>query len=73
MNLAITLFALVLVGSQGPAGALDPFDLNVRTGIPVGERIPRFRAVDQNGRWWDFDSIKGPNGAVLLFHRSADW
>jgi hypothetical protein len=51
----------------------DPFDANVRTGPAVGERIPAFRALDQHGRSVDFDAIKGPRGAVLLFYRSADW
>ncbi|MBI1357263.1 MAG: hypothetical protein GC160_23225 [Acidobacteria bacterium] len=49
---------------QGPA---------VATGPAVGERIPSISAVDQDGRERDFDSLKGPNGLLLLFHRSADW
>lgn len=51
----------------------DPLDDNMETGPAVGEKIPAFRAVDQNGQAWDFDSIKGPKGALLLFYRSADW
>jgi hypothetical protein len=51
----------------------DPLDDNMQTGVPVGEKIPRFQAVDQNGKIWNFDTIKGPRGAVLLFFRSADW
>jgi len=43
------------------------------TGPAVGERIPAFRAPDQNGRMQDFNSIKGPKGAALYFMRSADW
>jgi len=52
---------------------LDPTDDDAQTGIEVGSKIPEFRAVDQNGKVWDFDSLKGPKGAVLVFHRSADW
>ena len=48
-------------------------DLDIVTGPEVGERIPDFRAMDQNGDWQDFDSIKGPKGAAIVFHRSADW
>lgn len=48
-------------------------DKDMKTGISIGERIPAFRAMDQNGEWLDFDAVKGPKGAVLLFHRSADW
>lgn len=42
-------------------------------GLAIGERIPDFRARDQDGNEQDFESIRGPNGAVLYFYRSADW
>lgn len=69
--LVMTLIATRCLHAQAPL----PFDQNkdVKTGPAIGEHIPRFRAVDQNGRWLDFDAIKGPHGAVLVFHRSADW
>ena len=51
----------------------DPIDDNMKTGVAIGETIPPFEAVDQNGKRWSFDSIKGRNGAVILFYRSADW
>ena len=51
----------------------DPLDGNPQTGLELGEKIPAFRAVDQNGRSWSFDTLKGPKGALLLFFRSADW
>ena len=43
------------------------------TGPQVGERIPAFAVVDRLGRRQTFDSLKGPRGLLLLFHRSADW
>lgn len=43
------------------------------TGIHVGQRIPAFRAVDQTGRTQDFNSLRGPHGAAIVFSRSADW
>jgi len=46
---------------------------NIATGPAVGEKIPAFEAVDQNGKRQTFESLKGPNGLLLLFHRSADW
>lgn len=57
------------------AAAQDDWRLRppTSTGPAVGDRIPAFRAPDQNGRIQDFDSIKGPNGAALYFMRSADW
>ena len=48
-------------------------DANMTTGPEVGERIPMFAATDQHGVRRSFADIKGPNGAMILFHRSADW
>lgn len=46
---------------------------NWTTGPAVGERIPEFAGTDQNGIRKTFDDIKGPNGAMIIFYRSADW
>ena len=43
------------------------------TGPAVGEKIPELSAVDQLGKRRAFDDLTGPNGLLLLFHRSADW
>ncbi|MDP6535512.1 MAG: hypothetical protein QGG02_04105 [Gammaproteobacteria bacterium] len=42
-------------------------------GPQIGERVPGFSLPDQNGQIHTLESIMGPNGAMLLFHRSADW
>ena len=42
-------------------------------GPQVGDTVPEFNLPDQNGQMRTLESIKGPNGAMLLFHRSADW
>ncbi len=42
-------------------------------GPKVGERVPAFSLPDQNGQIRTLESILGPRGAMLLFHRSADW
>ena len=49
-----------------------PIDL-ASLGPQVGERVPAFSLPDQNGQIQTRESILGPNGAILLFHRSADW
>jgi len=46
---------------------------NWTTGPAVGEPIPEFAGKDQNGVIRSFDGIKGPNGALIIFYRSADW
>jgi hypothetical protein len=66
--------ALALALAQAPAAneverRVDPSTLGPR----VGEALPVFRAPDQAGRLRDFASLKGPNGLVLVFFRSADW
>ena len=62
-----------VIHTQEDFDPLDPSDDDAQMGIEVGTKIPEFRAVDQNGKVWDFDALKGPKGAVLVFHRSADW
>jgi hypothetical protein len=42
-------------------------------GLAVGQKAPAFSARDQLGRAQSLDTLKGPNGTVLLFFRSADW
>ena len=42
-------------------------------GIAVGQRAPAFSLRDQFGRVQTLDTLKGGNGTVLLFFRSADW
>lgn len=66
-NSLLLLGALILPMS---ASAQDP---SFATGPAVGESIPSFSAVDQDGKTQTFDSLKGPSGLLLLFHRSADW
>ena len=38
-----------------------------------GAKIPLFELPDQNGSVKTFGDIAGPNGAMLVFFRSADW
>ena len=68
--------AEVTMQSQTPVdGATQdrtPIDV-ASLGPQVGERVPEFSLRDQNGRIQTLESILGPNGAILLFHRSADW
>ena len=43
------------------------------TGPNVGQKMPPFTARDQFGEDVSSDTLKGTNGTVLLFFRSADW
>ena len=54
-----------------PIAALHGQD--IKTGPDVGQQVPTFSARDQEGRNQTLKSIMGPNGAMLVFFRSADW
>jgi hypothetical protein len=60
----LALWALPLAALCGQA---------IKTGPEVGQQVPSFSALDQDGRKQTFQSIVGPKGAMLVFFRSADW
>jgi hypothetical protein len=49
------------------------FKLLTDIGLAVGQKAPAFTARDQFGQEQSLATLKGPNGTVLLFFRSADW
>jgi cytochrome oxidase Cu insertion factor (SCO1/SenC/PrrC family) len=63
----------VLFLALGSALQNPPSDAAPSIGIAVGEKMPPFTATDQSGNEVSSDSLKGPNGTVLVFFRSADW
>lgn len=60
-------------------GTLDEDTIQVAStepmaiGLAVGQKAPNFSARDEFGNVQTLESLKGPNGTVLLFFRSADW
>lgn len=66
---AVLLLALPMLTAAQDRAPIDVHSL----GPQVGDPVPDFNLPDQHGRLQTLDSIKGPNGAMLLFHRSADW
>jgi len=42
-------------------------------GLETGQLAPAFRLPDQFGHEQSNETLKGSNGTVLLFFRSADW
>jgi hypothetical protein len=73
----------LVVGHLGEAvkvhGTLDEDTIQVSrleplsAGLAVGKTAPVFSLRDQSGQVQTLDSLKGKNGTVLLFFRSADW
>ena len=45
----------------------------ITTGPEVGRKVPHFEVLDQHGQKQTLQSLSGPNGLLLLVHRSADW
>ena len=78
-NSILPLFAVVLLAgvfctASGLAQTLESSKIEVsELGPQVGEIVPDFSLTDQNGVARTRDSIMGPNGAMLVFNRSADW
>ena len=69
LSFGLVLAASALLVAQAP-DRLPDVD---RFGPQVGETVPDFELVDQAGRTRSLASILGPNGAMLVFSRSAVW
>jgi len=63
---------LMAISTSGNAQSGTPIDVSA-LGPQVGERVPDFQLSDQHGQLQTLESVRGPNGSLILFHRSADW
>ena len=62
--------------SQSDPSRLRPLPAvssGLKSGPEVGQRVPDFRLADQTGAVRDLASLRGKNGLLLAFVRSADW
>ena len=74
MKYARIVAACVALAAPVALNAQERKPVDVSTlGPQVGERVPDFALSDQHGRTRTLDSIMGEKGAMILFHRSADW
>ena len=65
---------LISAGISSMAAALALTGVDIDTlGPKIGESVPEFTLPNQLGIQQTLESIMGPNGAMLLFHRSASW
>jgi hypothetical protein len=68
------MFSLCLLAlGCGSDKCSSPRPVSPLTGPNVGQKMPPFTARDQFGKDVSSDALKGTNGTVLLFFRSADW
>ncbi len=58
---------------QGNAIEVESIKLLTGIGLPVGQKAPDFSVSDQFGHRQSLETLRGKNGTVLLFFRSADW
>ena len=67
------LVITILAATNVALGAEREAIVVANLGPQVGEQVPDFQLSDQFGEIHNLESVMGPNGAMLLFHRSADW
>ena len=73
-NRTITLAAALFMVFSTMATAQTGTQIDVSAlGPQVGEQMPNFNLPDQNGLRHTLETVRGPNGSLILFHRSADW
>ncbi len=73
MRLLLTFWLLGGFGILLTAQSTQPLPNVERFGPQVGQTVPTFSLVDQQGQARDLPSLMGPNGMMLVFNRSADW
>ena len=69
---ALAAIGVMLLAVAVQAQEREAIDVSA-LGPQVGERVPDFSLSDQHGRFRTLQSIMGEKGAMILFHRSADW
>jgi hypothetical protein len=71
MALGICLLILAPVAGQQNS---SPTGVQLETlGPKVGDALPEFSLRDQTAQVKSLKSLLGPNGAIIVFFRSADW
>jgi len=67
------VLSLILVVTLATLGVAQDLPDVEQFGPQVGDVVPAFSLIDQHGQTQTLQSIMGPNGAMLVFNRSADW
>jgi len=70
--IACALLVAGLVAAPTAQPSRTPIDVS-KLGPQVGQQVPDYSLVDQNGKTWTRTSLRGSKGAILVFVRSADW
>ena len=67
------VLSMLLVLTLATVGAAQDLPAVERFCPQVGDVVPAFSLTDQSGQTQTLQSIMGPNGAMLVFSRSASW
>ena len=70
---ASAVLPLVLTVVLCPQAARTQYKSEANSILAIGKKIPLLSGSDQFGQERSFENLKGPNGLVILFYRSADW
>ena len=74
MNWVVSaVLPLVLTAVICPDAAPAQYKSEANAILTIGNKIPLLSGTDQFGQERSFENLKGPNGLVILFYRSADW
>ena len=75
MKFAVAVLFFCGFATLGPAqeNAVPKQADSPAIGLPVGSTAPSFTFLDQFDHRQSNETLKGSNGTVLLFFRSADW
>src|SRR5271155_4717698 len=71
--LVSAVLPLVLMTVMCPDTAHAQYKADNNAILQIGNKIPLLTGTDQFDKSRDFENLKGPNGLVILFYRSADW
>ena len=66
------LSAIGIAARQQSSAPVTTIDVDT-VGPKVGDALLEFSLRDQTGQLRSLRSLLGPNGAVIVFFRSADW
>lgn len=69
IGLSMIIFALPHAQNNSSSNQADSASI----GLAAGQKAPDFVSRDQFDRSQSIETLKGTNGTVLLFFRSADW
>jgi len=73
LGIAILIFCSFLVFGNAQENSSNKPAISPSIGLEVGSNAPAFSFFDQFDHPQSNETLRGPNGTVLLFFRSADW